>query len=104
MDIGKKYERLYEHWLQEFQQTEITHLDQDTFSYYKKTVNLINNYKEETKDIIQNQLIDAYKNNITFLFNDLLKIRETEIKLDLLRKRYRYLFVDGIEEPMNKEI
>ena len=79
MDLGKDYNLLYQHWLQEFQETEITPLDQDTFSYYKKLVNVIKNYKEESKDNIQEQLIQAYKNNIIFLFNDLLKLREKKI-------------------------
>ena len=79
MDLGKDYNLLYQHWLQEFQETEITPLDQDTFSYYKKLVNVIKNYKDESKDNVQKQLIEAYKNNITFLFNDLLKLREKKI-------------------------
>jgi DNA replication initiation complex subunit (GINS family) len=79
MDIGKNYKRLYEHWLQEFQQTELTHLDQDTFIYYKKMVHFVNNYNEEATDNIQKQLIASYKYNINYLFNDLFKMREKKL-------------------------
>jgi len=79
MDLRKDYEKLYQHWLNEFQQAELTLLSQDIFDDYKKLITNVNDYEEEKKDNIKNQLLESYKNNLNYLFKDLLKIREIKI-------------------------
>ncbi len=79
MDLRKDYGKLYQQWLNEFQQTELTALSQDIFDDYKRIINYINDYEEEKKDNIKSQLLESYKNNFNYLFKDLLKIREIKI-------------------------
>ncbi|MFX1411333.1 MAG: hypothetical protein ACFFA6_13365 [Promethearchaeota archaeon] len=79
MELRKDYEKLYQHWLDEFQQTELTALSQDLFEEYKKIINFINDYKEDKEDNLKYKLLESYKDNFNFLFKDLLKIREIKI-------------------------
>jgi len=79
MDLSKDYEKLYRHWREEFQQTELTELTPDLFTYFKNILNFINEYNEETKNEIRERLLKTYKENINFLFKDFLKIREVKI-------------------------
>jgi len=79
IDLKKEYEKLYQQWLNEFQQSNLTVLNQENFRFYKKIIHFLKNYKEEEKNEIKNQVLESYKNNFTYLFNDLLKIREIKI-------------------------
>ena len=79
MELQKDYEKLYQHWLKEFQNTELTELNQREFNEYKKILDFINNYQEDNKDELKNQLIKSYRENINYLFKDFLKIRELKI-------------------------
>lgn len=79
MDLQNDYEKLYQHWLEEFQQTNLTELNSELFKYYKKIVNSINNYKEEKRDDLKDYILETYKENINFLFKDFLKIRKVKI-------------------------
>ncbi|KKN21587.1 hypothetical protein LCGC14_0923850 [marine sediment metagenome] len=102
MDLTKDYEKLYNHWLQEFQQLDLTILTQEMFYDYTQIVTQINNYQVETNDILKEQLLKSYKDNITFLFNDFLKIRKVktinsalalkEIDLDKVIEAEKLLF------------
>jgi len=47
MDLRKDYGKLYQQWLNEFQQKELTALSQDIFDDYKRIANYINDYEEE---------------------------------------------------------
>lgn len=78
MDLTKDYEKLYNHWLQEFQQIDLTILTQEMFYDYTQIVTQINNYQEETTDKLKEQLLKSYKDNINFLFNDFLKLRKVK--------------------------
>ena len=79
MDLQKDYEKLYQHWLEEFQQTDLTELNVGLFKYYKIIVNSINDYKEEKRDDLKDHILETYKENINFLFKDFLKIRKVKI-------------------------
>lgn len=79
MDLKTDYENLYQHWVNEFRQSELTKLNQALFDSYNKIVSFINNYKEEQKDDLKEKILESYKTNINYLFNDLLKIRERKI-------------------------
>ena len=79
MDLQIDYEKLYQQWLEEFQQTDLTALNQEIFNYYKENLNFINNYEEENLNELKDHLLKSYKDNLNFLFNDFLKIREVKI-------------------------
>ncbi|MFX1390549.1 MAG: hypothetical protein ACFE9Z_10835 [Promethearchaeota archaeon] len=80
MDVQKGYEKLYRHWFKEFQQVELTEFSQDTFSVYVKYIQFIMDYKEENMDDLKKSIFQTYKDNIKFLFNDFLKMRELKIQ------------------------
>ncbi len=79
MNLKKDYEKLYNHWLEEFQQLDLTILTQEILHDCKQILTQINNYQEETRDKLKEQLLMSYKNNINFLFNDFLKIRKGKL-------------------------
>lgn len=79
MDLKKDYEKLYQHWLSEFQQTELTNLNQEIFTSYKKILKYVNNHKEDKNKVLSFKVFESYKQNLKYLFNDLLKIREIKI-------------------------
>jgi DNA replication initiation complex subunit (GINS family) len=79
MDLRKDYEELYQHWLTEFQNTELTELNQENFKRYMKYLNYINSYQEEGNSEVKAQILKSYKDNLNYLLNDFLKIREIKI-------------------------
>jgi len=79
MDLKKDYEILYQQWLQEFETEALTKLSGDLFSKYKSTNNFLSNLKSHDKDKIKVEIIEAYRENFEFLFNDFMKIRELKI-------------------------
>ncbi len=87
MDLKKDYEKLYQHWLKEFQQTELTVLNQEIFENYKKIINYVNNHHEDQKTNLRFQVFESYKQNLNYLFDDLLKIREIKITNSALTLR-----------------
>ncbi|MFW9826734.1 MAG: hypothetical protein ACFFEY_03830 [Candidatus Thorarchaeota archaeon] len=79
MDLKKGYEKLYDHWLKEFQQIELTEFQENLFDEYKNFMLFIKEYKEEYADDLKESLLKTYRDNITFLFDDFLKMREIKI-------------------------
>ncbi|MFX0038245.1 MAG: hypothetical protein ACFFCY_00870 [Promethearchaeota archaeon] len=79
MDLRKEYEKLYQQWLEEFQDIDLTPITQDIFNEYKKLLDFINNYQEEKKSEVKDQILATYKDNLNYLFKDFLKIREFKI-------------------------
>ncbi|MHA2009601.1 MAG: DNA replication complex subunit Gins51 [Promethearchaeota archaeon] len=79
IDLKKDYEKLYQHWLKEFQETGLTSLDQDLFKEYNRILNFINNHQEDKLNNLKIKIFEAYKNNINFLFEDLFNIRKVKI-------------------------
>ncbi|MBY8978903.1 MAG: hypothetical protein KGD72_00800 [Candidatus Lokiarchaeota archaeon] len=79
MDLKKDYDKLYQHWLKEFEQPELTHLTQEIFDNYKKSLNYITQYQIEEKPKVEISLFISYKKRFTYLFNDFLKVREVKI-------------------------
>ena len=79
MDLLKEYKNLYDHWLEEFQNEELTVLSQNIFTNYKKFLEFIKNFEVKEKNEIKKEIIETYKQNVKFLFDDLLKIREIKI-------------------------
>lgn len=79
MDIKSEYEKLYQHWLNEFEQTELTPLNKELYSHYKTALDYLNNYKLDQTDSIKLDVINSYKENFNYLFKDFAKIREIKI-------------------------
>jgi len=79
MDLKKYYDKLYQHWLKEFEQSELTQLTQELFDEYKKNSNSIAQYQIDEKPEVEVSLFNSYKEQLTYLFNDFLKIREIKI-------------------------
>jgi DNA replication initiation complex subunit (GINS family) len=79
MNLKNEYQKIYEHWLQEFDQIELTALTEEKFNTYKHTVITVNEFELENENEVQSDILNAYKNNLKFLLNDLLKIREIKI-------------------------
>jgi DNA replication initiation complex subunit (GINS family) len=79
MDLRKEYEKLYKHWLKEFQNTELTALNQENFNEFKKFLDFIKNYQEKEKNELKDRVLDSYKDNLNYLFKDFLRIREVKI-------------------------
>ncbi|MHA1931102.1 MAG: DNA replication complex subunit Gins51 [Promethearchaeota archaeon] len=79
MDLKKDYEKFYQHWLNEFQQTELTVLNQEIFEGYKRILNYVKKHNEDSKNNLKFQVFGSYKQNLNFLIDDLLKIREIKI-------------------------
>ncbi len=79
MDIKNEYEKLYQHWLKEFRQLELTLLPMESFNNYKNAINYVNEFRPNQNEKISNEILKSYQENFNFLFNDLLKIREIKI-------------------------
>lgn len=79
MDLTKDYEKLYNHWLEEFQNHDLTNLPPDLFDHYKKIVLYINDYREEKTNELKEKLLKSYQNNFNFLFKDFMKIRKVKV-------------------------
>jgi len=79
MNLKTDYQNLYQHWLKELEQSELTLLTQENFEYYRKSVDYITKLELEGKQNIENQLLKSYKYGFKYLFNDFLKIREVKI-------------------------
>lgn len=79
MDLKKEYEKLYQHWLSEFQQLDLTTLTQETLNDYKNNLDYVSNFEVDQKNKLEFQILESYKNNFSFLFNDFLQIRELKI-------------------------
>lgn len=79
MNLKKDYQELYDKWLQEFKQTELTPLSEDTFNYYKNLVATVTTVELENEMELKVELLDTYKKHIAFLFEDLLKLREVKV-------------------------
>jgi DNA replication initiation complex subunit (GINS family) len=79
MNLKKEYQALYDKWHQEFKQTELTPLSEDTFNYYKNLIERVTKVELENEMELNVELLDTYKKHMTFLFEDLLKLREVKV-------------------------
>ncbi|TFF88783.1 MAG: hypothetical protein EU550_00625 [Promethearchaeota archaeon] len=79
MNLEQAYKALYNHWREEFAQIELTELKEAIFKKYKKSVKKLNHLNLEKKDLVREKILESYKNNFDYLFNDLLLMREIKI-------------------------
>ena len=80
MDLGSDYRKLYSHWLKEFQNPGLTVFTDEDFAHYKQMIKSIKELKANNGDKIKSEIISTHKQNFTFLFDDLLKMRELKLK------------------------
>ncbi|TFG08354.1 MAG: hypothetical protein EU539_02665, partial [Promethearchaeota archaeon] len=78
-NIKNIYDELYQHWLKEYDKKELTKLELDAFSNYKRALDYLNNFKPEKDDKIKIEFLTSYKENFNFLLMDFLKIREIKL-------------------------
>jgi len=78
MDLKKDYDKLYQHWLNEFEQPELTHLTQEIFDNYKKSISYITKYQIEEKPVVELSLFNSYKERFTYLFNFALSLKDID--------------------------
>ncbi|TXT63805.1 MAG: hypothetical protein BAJALOKI3v1_310034 [Promethearchaeota archaeon] len=79
MDLLKEYKCLYEQWREEFNKKNLAVLPQNQFLKYKKFYEFIDNFEVEDDDHLKKQILETYKDNICFMFKDILKMREAKI-------------------------
>ena len=79
MNLKTDYQNLFQHWLKEFEQSDLTPLSQENFDYYRKSVDYITKFELEGKHNVEIQLLKSYKYGFKYLFNDFLKIREVKL-------------------------
>ena len=79
MNLKTDYWNLYEHWVKEFEQSELTPLTQENFNSYKKNVDYIVKFELESRQNVEIQILKSYQYGFKYLFNDLLKIREVKL-------------------------
>ena len=79
MEIAKEYEKLYDHWYEEFQEINLTELDDKTFILYNKILKTVNNHHENNNNPLRYQIFNYYKENFNYIFDDLLRIRKLKI-------------------------
>jgi len=79
VDLKTEYENLYRHWLNEFEQIELTPLSPKLYNSYINLKRAINDVDKHGNNILNNQLVESYQNNINYLLSDFLKMREIKI-------------------------
>ena len=79
MDIKREYNKLYQHWSKEVQDSNLTLLTQEDFENYKKSVDSIKNFKLKKEDKIQIEILKSYIENVQYVYSDFLKLREIKI-------------------------
>ena len=79
MNIKSSYEKLYQHWLKESNQKDITALNQALYEEYSQLVSDVNNIEKDNKQNLQNKILISYQENFTYLITDLLKMREIKL-------------------------
>lgn len=82
MNLKNVYDKLYNHWVRETENVNVTPLPDALASEYKtclKEIKDTENLTSSTKDIIQTDLKKAYKENFEYLIVDLFKLREIKI-------------------------
>lgn len=79
MDLINSYDKLYERWLKEFESIDILPLTEYDFKDFKDMINYISDYYEEGDNAVKSSLIDRYKTNFSYLFEDLMEMRKIKI-------------------------
>ncbi len=79
MDLKKEYKTLYQHWINEFESSDLTNLSDKTYSNYKELIEFLDTYEIKKDEKLKNDILKEYDNNFNFLFDDLLKIRINKI-------------------------
>lgn len=79
MNIKSSYETLYQHWFKEYNQKEITALNQQLYEEYTRLITEIMHIENDSKRTLQFKLLSSYQEHFNYLFGDLLKMREVKL-------------------------
>jgi DNA replication initiation complex subunit (GINS family) len=79
MDLTKDYQLLYEHWLKEFKEEEITPFHPENFKKYKENIKKLKEYQTQLSDSLKIAICKEHVQNFEFLFNDLFQLRRVKI-------------------------
>lgn len=79
MNIKKEYEDLYNQWITEVEQVNLTDFSEEQFRRYKDIKSQINNFNLIDNDPIKIRLLKEYRDNFNYLFDDFLHIRKIKI-------------------------
>ncbi len=79
MSLKKEYDSLYQHWLKEIDEIDLLKLNDEDLSNYRKNLDAIQGFTENSYDPPKVELIKAFKDSFSFLLEDLMKVREVKI-------------------------
>lgn len=79
MNIKSSYETLYQHWFKEYNQKEITALNQQLYEEYTRLITEITHIENDSNRTLQFKLLSSYQEHFNYLFGDLLKMREVKL-------------------------
>ena len=79
MDFTIIYDKLYQHWLKELRQMDLTILNNELLSEYKKLSMEFDKNEITNEDSIKKALKEMYRKNYDYLLNDFLKMREIKL-------------------------
>ncbi|MBY9007676.1 MAG: hypothetical protein KGD63_13075 [Candidatus Lokiarchaeota archaeon] len=79
MDQNISYNELFQHWLKEFESSDLSELSDGILKKYNVLLSYVENYEKKKDDKIKNTIILDFNNNIKYLFNDIIKIRKVKI-------------------------
>ncbi|MHA1197258.1 MAG: DNA replication complex subunit Gins51 [Promethearchaeota archaeon] len=87
MDLKKYYDELYNQWLNEFENDDITPISNELLVNHEKIVKELEELQFNEKNELILELMDVYKKNLVFLLEDLRKIREQKIIVSAFKQQ-----------------
>lgn len=79
MNFKEEYEDLYNHWISELEQVNLTNFSEEMHVKYKKIKSHINSFNLINNDPIKIKIIKEFNNNFNYLFDDFFQIRKIKI-------------------------
>ena len=87
MDLKKYYDELYNQWLNEFENDDITPISNELLVNHEKIVKELEELQFNEKNGLILELMNVYKKNLVFLLEDLRKIREQKIIVSAFKQQ-----------------
>lgn len=87
MDLKKYYDELYNQWLNEFENDDITPISNELLVNHEKIVKELEELQFNEKNELKLELMNVYKKNLVFLLEDLRKIREQKIIVSAFKQQ-----------------
>ena len=79
MNLKKEYNQLYQHWLKEIEELTLTPLSEEKFQTYRNFRDWIEARDTTELKEIELEIKKTYQDNVNYLYNDFLKLREEKI-------------------------